>query len=111
MSEYKSDLSATETAILLNDITEEDPEKIGKFYLSTITPLLSKDAPYDEKGHTVDTTNILSDINTSEISPCTESNYIELPLPGGMISASKGTKFIYEFVSGDLNKPRIIQKM
>lgn len=102
-----NDYKYTETAICI----ENTDTGMGKFYLPTITPMLSSVIPYDNIDPVVSTSNILSEINLSDIGKCTESNYIELQLPNGMMKASKGDKFSISFIGGEVNNPMITQKI
>lgn len=100
------DFKYTENAICLEDTTSDT----GKFFLPIITPTLSKDKPYEQTDPSVNTNNILSDINKTSIKPCTVSNYVELKLPAGVTQAFKGDIFQVNFIGGNVNDPVLQQK-
>lgn len=88
----------------------------GKFFINSITPLLSSGSALNDSKGKSSTTNILNYSSKLNISSCTVSNYVDLLVPeyiaremrdiNGYIS--KGTKFLIVFVGGDINKPRIM---
>ena len=104
--------NSIETAICLEDIgiEKDDNRTSGKFCIPVITPTLSNNTIVEQTDGPVNTTNILSDINKSEITPCTISNYLELKLPNGVKSARKGDKFSVQFIGGDIDDPVLMQK-
>lgn len=99
--------NSIETAICLED-TENG---VSKFCIPVVTPTLSTSAIVEQTDGPSSTSNIISDINKSEIQPCIVSNYLELSLPNGILKAKKGDKFSVQFIGGDVSDPVLTQKM
>lgn len=88
---------------------EDSNNSKAKFIIPIITPTLPTNILYDNKNLLISTDNIISDKKNINITPCMESNYIELDLPDNII-AKKGDKFVVIFIGGDVNNPMILTK-
>lgn len=88
----------------------------GKFFINTITPLLSSGSALDDTKSKSSTSNILNYEEKLNINSYTLSNYVSLNVPRYMSNdltdmngyISKGTKFLVSFIGGDVNNPRIV---
>lgn len=98
------DLRYPELAICLEDAVD----KVAKFYIPILTPILDKDEPYEITDINVNTNNILNDSSSMEIGACTSSNYLELVVPDNLGECKKGDTFVVIFVGGDADKPVIL---
>jgi len=98
------DLRYPELAICL----ENSVDGIAKFYIPVLTPMLTKDEPYDKKDININKSNILNDSSSMDISACTSSNYLELRLPNNDSNCNKGDIYAIQFIGGDPNKPFIL---
>lgn len=81
-----------------------------KLCIPIATPTLPMDDMYDNRDLYVNTKNIVSDMTAISISPCTESNYITIPLPPDIGNLSKGDKVLLVFLNGDVNDPTILRR-
>lgn len=89
----------------------------GKFYISSMTPLLSGSKPYDTTLPAPSKSNILNKPSLP-ISSIITSNYIELGIPEYMTDIKrvplqtdiidKGAKVQISFTGGDINKAKVI---
>lgn len=88
---------------------EDTDGPMAKMYIPVATPTLSKNIAYDTdiKNKTVNKSNILSDTSSLLITPCVESNYINMRLPDDL-PAKKDDIFIVVFIGGELDKPQLI---
>lgn len=87
---------------------EDSVDGIAKFYIPVLTPILDSHEAYDNTDIDVNTNNIVNDVSTMNIQPCTKSNYLSLKLPDTDNTCKKGDKFVIVFIGGDPNKPYIL---
>lgn len=113
----EQDFKYNEIATVLEDFEYRSK---GKFFINSITPLISSSSPFNDKKGKKTTSNIINYSAKLAITSYTISNYVLLSVPEYMLTSNiltvineisiikKGTKFIITFVGGDINKPRII---
>ena len=109
MSFYDNDLTDfkyPEIAICMEDTSGP---KV-KICIPIATPTLPMDTMYDNKDLYVSMGNIVSDKTAIYVSPCTESNYIEITLPPDLGSLKAGDKVLVIFLNGDVNQPVILRR-
>lgn len=99
--------NSIENAICL----EDTKNGVAKICIPVVTPTLSKTDIVEQTDGPVSVNNIISDINKSDIQPCIVSNYLELPLPNGLLKAKKGDRFSVQFIGGDVSDPVLTQKI
>lgn len=103
--EAKTDFKYPEIGICMQDTTGDGKVKI---FIPIATPTLSSNSIYDNKDLPISTRNIISDVSSMDIYPCTISNYITMKLPSSIESLKRNDKVILVFIGGDINKPVIL---
>lgn len=98
------DLRYPELAICI----ENAVDKVAKFIIPILTPMLDHDKPYETTDINISTNNILNDSSSMEIGACTSSNYLELVVPENLGECKKGDIFVVIFIGGDPNKPVLL---
>lgn len=101
-----TDFKYPEIAICMEDTTGST----AKICIPAATPILPMDQMYDNKDLYINTNNIVSDKTAIWVSPCTESNYINITLPPDIGSLKKGDKVLVMFMNGDVNWPFILRR-
>lgn len=101
--------NSIETAICVED-TAEIAHTV-KVSIPILMPMVKTGDVVNNTDLPVSVSNIKSKINTRSISPCNTVNYLELKLPPGVTNATKGDKFIVQFLDGEPNKPVLMRKL
>lgn len=111
-------LKFVEVAICLEKFYKYHPGVL-KFAIPTIEPYMSKDQ-YEEQIHQIDMSKIMNkEKDKLNIKPVIQSNAFSLELPADLVYdcdndkmgiVNEGEKFLIEFVGGDINNARFLER-